>query len=138
MPAKLNSTGSSAVEMFSVLVELGQGGIEGNGLAAAGRAGDQHHAEGLVDGFLEPFEGLGLVTELGHVELQVRLVEEPQHDLFAEQGRQAVDPVVHVLAAGELDLDAAVLGQAPLGDVHLRHDLEAGNDGGLAVSSAAS
>ncbi len=76
-------------------------------------------------------QGLLLVAELGHVELQVRLVEKPQADLLAEQGRQAVDPVVHVLAAGQLDLDAPVLGQAPLGDVHLGHDLEAGDDGVL-------
>ncbi len=71
------------------------------------------------------------VAELGHVELQVRLVEQAQADLLAEQRRQAVDPVVHVMAARQLDLDASVLGQAPLRDVHLRHDLDTRGQGVL-------
>ncbi len=69
-----------------------------------------------------------LEAELGHVELQVRLVEEAQHDLLAEERRQRRDAEVHLLAASHLQLDAAVLRQAPLGDVQLRHDLEPRRD----------
>ena len=113
------------------LVELGERRVEGGGLAAAGRAGDQHHAEGLVDGVLEVLQRQLLEAELGHVELQVRLVEQAQHDLLAEDGRQNRDAEVHVLAGAELELDAAVLRQPPLGDVERRHDLDARGDGVL-------
>ncbi len=113
------------------LVQLRQRRIEGNRLAAAGRPGDQHHAEGLVDRLLEMLERRRLVPQLGHVQLQAGLVQEAEDDLFAEQGRQHGDAEIHVLAAAQLDLDAAVLGQPALGDVQLRHDLEAGGDGVL-------
>ena len=72
-----------------------------------------------------------LEAELGHVELQVRLVEQAQDDLLAEDRRQHGDAEVHVLAGAELELDAAVLRQAPLGDVERRHDLDARGDGVL-------
>jgi len=73
-----------------------------------------------------------LEPEPGHVQHQVFLVQEPQHDLLAEQGRQHRHAVVHLLALSlelHLDLDSAVLGKALLGDVQLRHDLDAGGDG---------
>ena len=129
MPARLNSTGSSAVVMFVAgLVELGERRVERRRLAGAGRAGHEHHAEGLVDAALEVLELRHLEAELRHVELQVPLVEEPQHDLLAEERRQHRHAEVHLLAAPELELDAPVLRQPPLGDVELRHDLEARDD----------
>ena len=117
--------------LFADLVELGQRRVERRRLAAARGAGDQHHAERLVDRLFEVLEGRFLEAELRHVELQVRLVEEPEHDLLAEHGRKGGDAEVHLLVAGELHLDAAVLRQAALGDVELRHDLEARGDGVL-------
>ena len=69
-----------------------------------------------------------LEAELGHVELQVPLVEEPQHHLLAEERRQRRDAEVHLPAASHLELDAAVLRQPPLGDVQLGHDLEPRDD----------
>ena len=57
------------------LVELGERRIERRGLARAGGAGDQHHAEGRLDGLLEIVELVDLEAQLGHVELQVALVE---------------------------------------------------------------
>ena len=104
----------------SDVVERGERRVERGGLARAGGAGDQHHAVGPVDGLLEPLERLGLEAELGHVELEVRLVEEAEHDLLAEQRGADADAEVHLLAAAELELDAAVLRQAALGDVELR------------------
>ena len=62
-----------------------------------------------MDLFFEPLQRLLFVTELGHVELQVRLIKQTQNDLFAKQGRQTANTVVHVFAAGELDLDTTVL-----------------------------
>jgi hypothetical protein len=72
----------------------------------------------------------GPEAELGHVELEVALVEQAEDHLFAEERREGGDPVVH-FPPGHLDLDAPVLGQPPLGDVELRHDLDAGGDSGL-------
>jgi len=89
------------------------------------------HAVRLVDGLREVLERGRLEAELGHVELQVRLVEQPKHDLLAEDRRQAGDAEVHLPAAGKLHLDAAVLGQAALGDVQLGHHLDARRDGVL-------
>ncbi len=107
------------------LVQLGERRVERGGLAAAGRPGHQHHPERLVDGVLEVLEGRLLEAELGHVELEVRLVEQTEHHLLAEHGGQDGDTEVHILVAAELHLDAAVLRQAALGDVELRHHLDA-------------
>jgi hypothetical protein len=82
----------------------------------------------LLDGVLEQRQRLGLEAELGHVELQVALVEEPHDDLLAEQRGQHGHAVVHLAALAELELDATVLRQAPLGDVEARHDLHARRD----------
>ena len=54
-----------------------------------------------------------------------------QHDALAVVGRQRADAEVDLLLA-DLHLDAAVLGQALLGDVDAGHDLEAGDDRGPA------
>jgi hypothetical protein len=69
--------------------------------------------------------------ELRHVEHQLLLVEETHDDLLAEERRQAGDAEVDVAVDAlilETDLDAAVLRQALLRDVELRHDLDARRD----------
>ena len=58
------------------------------------------------------------------IERQVALVENSEHDLLAEQRGQRRHAEVDDLVA-HLQLDAAVLRHASLGDVELRHDLEA-------------
>ncbi len=93
--------------------------------------GDEHHAPRLLDRRLELGERLGLEAELRHVEHQLVLVEETHDDLLAEERRQArhaeVDVLRHAVVL-EADLDAAVLRQALLRDVELRHDLDARRD----------
>jgi hypothetical protein len=84
-----------------------------------------------VDGPLEVLERLLIEAELRHVELQVRLVEEPHDDLLAPDRGQDGDAEVHLLALAELQLDAAVLREPALGDVELAHDLDAARDGVL-------
>ena len=59
-----------------------------------------------------------------------RAVEDTQHDALAVERRQRRDAEVDLLAH-HAELDAAVLRQAPLGDVELRHDLDARHDGRL-------
>src|SRR5439155_177810 len=73
---------------------------------------------------IDPVSRSGLEPELGEVELQVALVENPQHDLLAEQHREGRHAEVDHLGP-HLELDAPVLRHAPLGDVQLRHDLHA-------------
>ena len=79
------------------LVQAGDRGIERVGFAGAGRARDQHHAVGLQNRLLELHQRLGLEAELGHVEPQVFLVEQPHDDLFAPQGGQRADAEVELL-----------------------------------------
>ncbi len=74
----------------------------------------------------------GLQRVLGHaelleVELHDRAVEDPQHDALAEHGRQGRDADVDRVAA-DGELDPAVLRQPALGDVEVRHDLDAAGD----------
>ena len=73
----------------------------------------------------------GSKPSLRHVEHQLVAVEQAQDDLLAEQRRQAPrrgsrSPWLAVVVVA--DLDAAVLRQALLGDVELRHDLDARGD----------
>ena len=60
--------------------------------------------------------GARLDAELLEVERQVALVEDSEHDLLAEERRQRGHAEVDDLLA-HLQLDAAVLRHAPLGDV---------------------
>lgn len=112
-------------------VEVRQRRVQGVGLPRAGGTGDQDHPVGLLDRVVEALQRLRLEPELGHVEHQVVFVEQPQHDLLAKDRRQHRDPVAELLllvADLGLDLDAAVLGQALLGDVELGHDLDPAGD----------
>src|ERR1700730_7436753 len=110
------------------LVQLGERRVERGGLARSGGTGDQHHAVGPVDGVLEGLERLRVETQLGHVELEVRLVEQTHDDFFADQAGADRDAEVHLAALAQLELDAAVLREAALGDVELGHDLHAADD----------
>ena len=55
--------------------------------------------QGLLIARLELVQRLALEAELGHVEHQLRLVEETHHDLLAEERRQARDAEVDVRGA---------------------------------------
>ncbi len=62
------------------------------------------------------------------VKIACRPVQQAHHDAFAIQRRQSGNAQVH-FTAQRLDLDAPVLGQPPLGDVQLGHQLHARNHG---------
>ena len=64
------------------------------------------------------------------VEIAGGAVEQAHDDAFAVERRERGDAEVDFAADG-LDFDAAVLRQAAFGDVELRHQLDAGDDGGL-------
>ena len=67
-------------------------------------------------------------AQMLELEHGVVLLEDTHHAAFAEAGRHGREADVDVLA-GDLDLDAAVLRHALLGDVQGAHDLDAGGDG---------
>ena len=71
-------------DVFTGLVQLAERGVERGRLARARRTSDQHHPIGLVDRALEDLQLFRFESELRHVELQIRLVEETQHRLLAE------------------------------------------------------
>ena len=63
-------------------------------------------------------------AELVEVEADVAAVEHAHDDALAEHRRQHADAEVDRLVV-DVQLDAAVLRHAPLGDVEVRHDLDA-------------
>ena len=67
------------------------------------------------------------------VEIARRAVEQAHDDAFAVERGQRGNAQIH-FAAQDLDLDAAILRQAALGDVQLGHQLQARNDGGLQLA----
>ena len=60
--------------------------------------------------------------------LRLRGIQNTHHDLLAEQRRAGADAEVDGAILGQLHLDAAVLRDAPLGDVQPRHDLQSGRE----------
>src|SRR5690606_32014685 len=81
------------------LVEFAERGIQRGRFTGTGGPGYQAHAVGQVNGFLEDFERAGIKAKLGHVELQVALVEQTHNDFFAEQRGQNADAEVHLAVA---------------------------------------
>ena len=61
------------------------------------------------------------------IEVDGRAIEHAQDDAFAELRRQSRNAQID-RAAGDVFLDAAILREAALGDVHVRHHFHARND----------
>ena len=100
------------------VVDLRQRGVERRRLAGAGRAGDEDDAVRHVEDLVEV-----VAVALGHAEVlgaehRVAAVEDAEHDRLAVDHRDDRDAHVD-LAAGDLQLDAAVLREALLGDVEV-------------------
>ena len=106
------------------------GRIERGRLARARRPRDEDHAVRLVDRPGELLQAPLVEAELREVELQRVLVEDPEDRLLAEDRRQGRHAKVD-LAGAVPELEAPVLRHAALGDVQVRHDLEAREDRGL-------
>ena len=110
-------------------VQPGDRGIQRVRLARTGRPGHQHHAVRLQDRAFGNFSrDSGFEAQLGHVQPQVFLVQQPHHDFFAVQrghGRNAEIEVFLLSVLHVLDHDAAVLRQTLFADVQLGHDLDA-------------
>ena len=113
-----------------VVVQPRQRGIQRGGLAGTGRAGDQHDAVRLRDQLVELRQHFRAHAQILQVEPAGFLVEQAQHRAFAVPGGQRGDPHIDRLAA-DAQRDAAILRQAFLGDVELRHDLDARDQRGM-------
>src|SRR4030067_55829 len=112
-------------DVYRLSLYAGYHGVEHGGLAATGGAGHEHHAlRPLYD--VDNLVVVGLEKSHGvKVEHGGPGVEKPHDHRLPVLRRQGGDPYVEVPVA-EPDLYPAVLGYAPLGDVHPGHDLYAG------------
>ena len=104
------------------LVQLVERRVQRGRFARAGGTGHEHDARGLAQQFFPAALIFRREAELPHTEQEAALVQDTHDDAFAVHGRQRADAEVDDLAA-ERDLDAAVLRDAALGDVHTGHDL---------------
>ncbi|CCF70565.1 hypothetical protein XAPC_4302 [Xanthomonas citri pv. punicae str. LMG 859] len=111
-------------DIARLVVENSQRGVQRHRLARAGRPGHQHHAIGLVDRFQEQLLLVRLVAQLVDAQLGRAAVQDTQHHLLSEQGRQGADTEVDLLGLGQVELDAPVLRHPLLGDIQLRHHLQ--------------
>ena len=91
-------------------IEIRQGRIKCRGFTAPGGPRDKDHPERFVDRINEVGQGLLLESQFGHVQLQVGLVQEPEHDLLTEKGGKDRYPEVDLGASPQFHLDPAVLG----------------------------
>ena len=105
-------------------------GVKRGGLAAAGRAGDEKDPVRFFDQRLELLKRLLVQAQFSQAVEHVRLVEDTHHHAFAEDHRDDTHTNVHLPAANR-ELDAAVLWEPTLGDVHVGENLDATDDGRL-------
>jgi len=108
-------------------------GVQSGGLSGAGRTGDEEDAVRLADDVLELLEHLALEAEVRERQLNRPPVEDTHDDAFAEDHRDDADTEVY-LSIADLDLEAAVLGDAAFGDVEIGENLDAADDGGLKLT----
>ena len=117
-------------ENFDVgLIEFIKRGVERGRLTATGRAGHEQNAVRLRQRFFELRKDVRRETELFKVQLHAALVENTHHDALAVHRGHGGDAKVDVFAL-QAQPNAAVLRQAALGDVKVRHDFDARNHGG--------
>ena len=86
--------------------------------------GDEQDAVRLQQHVEERLQRVVLEAQALEVERHAALVEDPHHDRLAVHRRHRRDAKVDLLAL-HAQPDAAVLRQPPLGDVEVRHDLDA-------------
>ena len=100
-------------------LELVDGGVERGGLAAAGGAGDQHHALAVAQQSPEHLELARGKAEVAERPAEVGLVQDPDDDLLAPPGDgYGRDPEIHHLPVHPRRR-AAVVWAERIGDVEL-------------------
>src|SRR4030095_13745419 len=109
-------------------IECIQCGIERGRLSRPRRPGNQDNAVGTPDKLGKLLEVIVRQAELANADLNIVFVQDPHDHRLAVVRRDDADAEVQILVAGS-NFDAAVLRAAPLGNVHLSQNLDAGNDG---------
>ena len=104
--------------------------VQRGGLARAGGAGHQEDAVGTADDPVEDVERVLLETEVEETDAHAVGAQDAQHHALAVVRRAGAHAEVDV-GAVHAELDASVLRDALLGDVHAGHQLEAREDGVL-------
>ena len=108
-------------------IDGAKAGVKRGGFAGAGWAGHQHDAVRLQDDLAQGLFVLGGKTQLVQGEKNLPARQQAQRNAFAVNGRHCRNADVDFLAL-DADVDASVLRQAFLGNVHSRHDLHAGDE----------
>src|SRR5205814_1545846 len=89
----------------------------------------QDHSVRPPDRALEDLELPRGESEIFQTELDAALIEQTHDDRFAVQRRENGDADVD-LVRQDVRFDATILRQPPLGDIQVRKDFDAGDDGG--------
>jgi len=105
-------------------VELGDRGVEGGRLTAAGGAADDHHPIRRTEKPRHPLKPALFEPQLVQLEDRAALVEQPEHDLLAPDRLGGRDPDVDV-ALSLVDSHLAVLRPVTIDDVHVGQNLDA-------------
>ena len=105
-------------------VDLLQRGVQRGGLAAAGGPGHQDHPAGPVDDIAHARQNPGRHAQAVQGQQPGALIEQAHHHRLAVLHRHGRDAHVD-LGVAHLDVEAAVLRQALLGDVQPGHQLQA-------------
>ena len=107
--------------------------IERGGFSRTGRPGHQHDAMRLMNQPIEVDQGRIGHAELGQIEPAGLLLEQTQHRALAVPGWEGRDPNINRTPA-DAQRDAAVLGQAFLGNIEARHDLDPRDQRGMQLA----
>ena len=122
-------------------VDLRDRRVERVGLAAAGRAGHEHHAPRARESRCSNLASDSARTRASSCRASACPCRADACTIFSPKSvgrhRDAEVDLLRLAALVEADLDAAVLRQALLGDVELRHDLDARRRSRRDTSSAA-
>ncbi len=105
-------------------IDVAQARVQGGGFTRTGRTGHQNDAVGLEQGFGQPVAHKGRHGQLVQGQLPGRLVEQAQYNPFTVGRGDRGHPDVYGVAR-QAHGNPAILGQALLGDIQARHNLQA-------------
>ena len=114
-------------------VQLADHGVHGGGLTGAGGAHDEDNAVAVFQQGIEFGEVLAGQTDALGVQQAAGFVEHTDNHLLTVNGGQGGDTQVNVPLA-DADIASAVQGDLVLGNVHVAHDLDTGNDCALVIA----
>lgn len=113
------------VHLFGI--QLADHGVHGGGLAGTGGAHDQDNAVAVFQQGIEFRQVFAGQADALGVQQGAGLVEHTDNHLFTVNGGQGGDTQVNVPLA-DADIASSVQRDLVLGDIHVAHDLDTGND----------